>query len=221
MRIIKTIIIEDDPMVLSINCKFLDRIDGFKVIATENSGQKGIDVIKNNECDLILLDIYLPEKNGLEVAKEIRNCDISADIIMITAATDSDIVVQSLRLGVVDYIIKPYNFARFSSSMIKYKNRFNRYNTNSFNQDVLDSITLQVIAEDTDKGIDKQTLEKIKGFVMKLNNSITAEELSNALSLSRVTARRYLEYLVKQGVLSCENELHKIGRPSKIYKFNI
>lgn len=222
MRTIKTFIIEDDPMVLSINCKFLQRVDGFEVIGTERTGRDGIEGIKKKGCDLVLLDIYIPELNGLEIAREIREQDISADIIMITAATDSSIVTQSLRLGVVDYIIKPYNFARFSDAMKRYKNRFYSLNFPVLSQEMLDNITNPpFMAEDIDKGIDKETLYKIKNYMLESNIATTAEKLAEALDISRVTARRYLEYMVKDGTVSYENIHQRIGRPEKIYKMNI
>ncbi len=124
MRNIRTIIIEDDPLVLSINCRFLEKVGGFEIIDAENTGRSGIDKIKMNNYDLILLDMYIPELNGLEVAREIRKCNISTDIIIITAAADPDLVVEFLNLGAVDYILKPYNFSIFSKSMNRYKNYF-------------------------------------------------------------------------------------------------
>lgn len=124
MKNIKTIIIEDNPLVLSINCRFLEKVGGFEIIDTEKTGKNGIDKIKLNNYDLILLDMYIPELNGLEVAKEIRKCNIPTDIILITAATDPELLVEFLNLDVVDYILKPYNFTTFSISMNRYKDLF-------------------------------------------------------------------------------------------------
>ncbi|MFB0919021.1 MAG: response regulator [Clostridiaceae bacterium] len=217
-RKIRVFLVEDDPMVLSINCKFFQKLQEFVIVGTATTGEQAIEAILNTKIDLLLLDLFLPGINGLEIAKTIRQNDLSIDIIMITAASDSATVTQALRLGVVDYLIKPYNFSRFSEAMKKYSSRFYRLKTSTVDQNTLDKITKSETSQDQSiKGIDADTLNLVKNFFRKNKIEITSEELGVKLNISRVTARRYLEHLVSLGILSTKNEYHKVGRPEKMY----
>lgn len=71
-------------------------------------GMEALDKIKNKNYDLILMDIQMPKKNGLEVLAASRKYGISTGVIMMTAFGSSDIVVDAMKLGAVDFISKPF-----------------------------------------------------------------------------------------------------------------
>ncbi len=119
---INVLIIEDDPMVSYINRKFTEKVPGFKVIKEINFQEKRrieFDDLKN--ADLLLLDIYLPGEDGINLLKKIRASNINIDVIIISAAKDVSHISDALNLGVVDYLIKPFTFERFKMSLIGYK----------------------------------------------------------------------------------------------------
>ena len=84
--------------------------DEYDVIAV-NSGSRALQFLKNETPDLILLDIQMPQKDGIETLKEIRSGKDRADIpvIMLTGVEDKDSVLKSARLGICDYILKPFS----------------------------------------------------------------------------------------------------------------
>lgn len=85
---IKTIIVEDDPMVAQINRRYLDTANDIQVAAEFNNGKDALAYIETEEPDLVILDVYMPVMNGLELLREIRKADIQSDVIMVTAAND-------------------------------------------------------------------------------------------------------------------------------------
>lgn len=84
--------------------------DEYEVIPL-NSGMRALKYLKEERPDLILLDIQMELKNGIETLKEIRNMEKCKDVpvIMLTSMRDKEMVVQSAKLGVEDYVIKPFN----------------------------------------------------------------------------------------------------------------
>lgn len=76
-----------------------------------NSGVRALQYLKREKPDLILLDIQMKEKNGIETLKEIRDMEECQNIpvIMLTSMRDKEMVYESVKLGVEDYVVKPFN----------------------------------------------------------------------------------------------------------------
>ncbi len=84
--------------------------DSYEVVPM-NSGSRAIRYLKDNKIDLILLDIRMAEKDGIETLKEIRALDNGTQIpvIMLTSKGDKGSIVESQRLGIYDYVLKPFD----------------------------------------------------------------------------------------------------------------
>lgn len=217
---INLILIEDDPMVLSVNEGFVKAIDGFTVVEKSFSAQEGLTLVEKLCPDLLLLDVYLPDGNGLEVLQEIRRRDLPTDVIMITAAHDVDTIQQVLRYGAVDYIIKPFKFERLKKALEDYKNMKYQFNfSTKMAQEDLDRLRNQrpLNQEPLPKGLNEFTLKQVYLFLTKAKQWVSAEEVGEGIGLSRVTARRYLEHLTKEGQIQFEIQYGSIGRP--IHKY--
>ena len=106
---IKTVIVEDDLMVASINSQFAKRNPNIQIVATFHNGKDALDYLKKSDADLVLLDLYMPDCTGLELLSELRNSGREIDVIMITAANDAEHINEALQLGIVDYLIKPFS----------------------------------------------------------------------------------------------------------------
>ena len=108
MTLLKIITIDDDPVVRTLINKTFSRL-GFEVI-TAADGFEGLQAIENNQPDIIFLDVLMPIIDGLEVLKRIKATPKIAKIpvIMFTAVSDGQMVLESSKLGAEDYIIKPF-----------------------------------------------------------------------------------------------------------------
>ncbi|MBQ8089582.1 MAG: response regulator, partial [Pyramidobacter sp.] len=138
---IKTIIVEDDPMVAQINRRYLDTANDIQVAAVFDNGKDALAYIENEEPDLIILDVYMPVMNGLELLREIRKSDIQSDVIMVTAANDVKNVEEALRLGIVDYLVKPFEYERFMEAIEKYRKKAHVLkDASTLNQDAIDAL---------------------------------------------------------------------------------
>ncbi len=219
-----TMIVEDDPMVMEVNKQYIEDVEGFTVIGTAETGCKAVEIISKIVPNLVLLDIYLPDKSGLETLKEIRQLNIPTDVIAVTAARDADTIQQVFRLGAVDYIIKPFKFQRIKSALENYRQLFNRLTEKeALNQDDIDQIksaTKQNFSsEELPKGLTEVTMKQVMLLLMKGGVSLSAEEVAEGIGLARVTARRYLDYLEKTGRVKLEAQYGSVGRPVNRYRF--
>ncbi|QUH27074.1 response regulator [Serpentinicella alkaliphila] len=223
---IKVLIVEDDPMVLNLNKRYIETVDGFKVVETALNGKEALRFLTSHSVDLVIADIYMPHLDGISFLKEMRRRMIKADVIFVTAAKETDSIDEVLMLGAVDYLIKPFEYERLKSSLESYYKRYQLLKRNDvIKQEDIDQITKRGyynIENTVQKGLHKKTLERIRNF-MKKNEGIyfTSEEVSEKLHVSRVTVRRYLEYLVSISELTLEIEYGSIGRPSHLYKHEI
>ncbi|HEX7055941.1 MAG TPA: response regulator [Bacilli bacterium] len=223
---IRILIIEDDPMVREVNKQFVERVEGFRVVGMAGNGVAGISLLKKLNPHLILMDIYMPQKDGLETLRLIRKEQYDVDIIGITAASDASIIKQMLQQGVMDYIIKPFQFERVKRSLENYRTlRKKLQKDDCLSQSDLDHV-LRISeqrklkdeqSEHMPKGLHKATLQQIMLTLVNEQKPLSAEEVAELSGLARVTARRYLEYLAQTGQVRLEIDYHGIGRPTNRY----
>lgn len=223
---IKVLIIEDDPMVREINEGFLRKVEGYSLLKSVNNIEKAKDVIVEESPHLILLDIFFPDGLGTDLLKWIRINNIKCDVMLITADKNKETVEEAFRYGVVDYIIKPFTFNRFKEALIQYKNRnYHFRNTENVEQEIIDKMFLKEKEKHIDhdniynaKGVSAHTYEKILELIKKRDGgTITAQELADLTGVSRITARRYLDLLEREGKLVLIMEYGKVGRPLNKY----
>lgn len=127
----KILLVEDEINVVSFIQKGLTEED-FEVSVALN-GTMGLQMAMNNNYDLIVLDIMLPEKNGIDVCKELRQNNIQTPILFLTALNTSDNIALGLNTGGDDYLVKPFKFielvARINALLRRSNNTIQQENT--------------------------------------------------------------------------------------------
>lgn len=220
---IRVLLIEDDPMVQQVNRMFIEKVEGFSVVGVASTGDEGKQKIQSFRPDLVLLDVYMPEMDGLELIAELRQAQIDVDIIAVTAANDTTTVKKLLRNGVVDYVVKPFTFERLEAALKQYKNVYRQLTqVSEVSQEKLDQLIIKKSKEnsaDLPKGLQLQTLNQIRDYIKNINEAKSAEEIGNEIGLARVTVRRYLNYLESIGQVKMELNYGTIGRPIQSYKY--
>ena len=217
---IKIVIVEDDIGIAEIHRRNLDRIDYVEVIGIAASKEEATTLLDVLNPDLVLLDIYLPDGNGLDILRELRQKELSPDVILITADRDVNTLQEAMRGGVVDYLLKPVIFSRLEEAINKYLSQKQQF-TNRVDIDqtmvdaMLHSSTTTPVAR-LPKGIDGVTLEKVRQLFVN-EKQLTADQAGELIGASRTTARRYLEYLISSGELSADLSYGSVGRPERTY----
>lgn len=112
----RILVIDDDPDVLEFLKKFFENL-GHEVIMTTES-KEGLKQYVVSTPDLVLVDIMLPERDGLSVLKEMKELDKEPSIAMITAYKDAERVIEAFRLGALDCLLKPFNLDYIANTVL-------------------------------------------------------------------------------------------------------
>ncbi|WP_332630429.1 response regulator [Halalkalibacter flavus] len=216
---IKVFIVEDDPMVLEVNTGFLEKVPPFRLCGTATNGADAEIGILETKPDVVLLDMFLPDKSGLDVLKSLRSQELECDVIMITAARDSATIHEVFRLGAVDYLVKPFRFDRFKTALETYhKMWYKLNNTPSLSQSDIDEMKqIKQRNQSLPKGLSETTMKQILLKLVDLSEPVTAEQLASSLGMARVTVRRYLEHLEQIEKIQVQVKYGSVGRPSHYY----
>lgn len=217
----KVMIIEDDPMVALINRKYVESIKGFLVEDVVSEKDKAIKILKSKPIDLILLDVYLPKENGIEILKAIRAEGILVDVIMITATNKVEKIKCAFAYGVVDYLIKPFEFDRFQEAINKFLAKDNLLKEcTGIKQKQIDNLSKVETTLDLPKGLNEKTLKKLTDFLEENIGTIwTIREIASEVGISNVTIKKYMEYLEEVGKVSSTITYGNIGRPEYKYEY--
>lgn len=107
------ILITDDALFMRQLIRNLLQEAGFSNIIEASNGKEALNIYKNNQIDLMICDVVMPEMNGLEAIEEIIKYDPNATIIMLSALDEQETVINALHLGAKDYLVKPVNKRHF------------------------------------------------------------------------------------------------------------
>lgn len=218
----KILIVEDDPMVALINKRFLENM-GFKnILGPVQTEEEIIKVLDKENIDLILLDVYLPKKNGIDILKSLRYKKYLTDVIMITAANSVEEVKRAFAYGVTDYLVKPFEFERFEEAVNKYKQKNNLLNKReALSQQDIDVISKSLEEKiELPKGLNQKTLDRIMEFLKENQGKVwTLREIAYELKISNVTIKKYMDYLEEVKKVNVTLTSGNVGRPE--YKYTL
>ena len=151
----KILLVEDEAHVVSFIMKGLTE-DGFEV-SVAMDGKVGLEMFHNGDYDLVILDIMLPEMNGLEVCKAIRQTDTMTPIIFLTALGTSENIVLGLNSGADDYLVKPFKFIELKARIRTLLRRID--NLNGDNDSSIDLYKAgDIVINDTSKEVFKSNV---------------------------------------------------------------
>ncbi|MEF3695130.1 MAG: response regulator [Candidatus Cloacimonadota bacterium] len=107
MTIPRILIVDDEQNILVVLSRTLETA-GYE-ISTASSGKEALELIGSSKYDLVILDLRLPDLDGLQVLKAIDKMDLESDVVMITAHGNVDVAVEAMKNGCVDFIQKPFD----------------------------------------------------------------------------------------------------------------
>lgn len=219
----KILIIEDDPMVAFINRRYLERLGLMEVYGPVTTRQEAFEQLEKEKIDLVLLDLFLPTMNGLELLIEMRTAQYFMDVIMITATNTEQEIKKAYAYGVIDYLIKPFEFSRFEIAINKHLKRQEALpNKLILSQADLDYEMQQISSPERllPKGLNERTLNKIIAFLREESHQVwTLRVLAQRLGMSNVTIKKYMDFLELNHQVVVEMTSGQIGRPEIQYKF--
>ena len=222
---IQVLVVEDEAIAAEAHANYVGRLPAFEVAGVARSAQEAIRAIGKGPIDLILLDLHLPDGHGLGLLRQIRAAGHHVDVIAVTSARDLEIVRQAVAQGVIGYLLKPFTFAGFRLKLEQYaayREQFRGQDQASGQNHVdemLNSLRPAARNDSLPKGMSAETLADVLAAMNGgPERSYSASEMAAVVGASRVTARRYLEYLAEVGTAERSTRFGKTGRPEVEYR---
>ena len=213
----RILIIEDDSMVAMIHKEYFKRKELSDDLNHVSTLEEAKSFLEKSDANLIVLDNYLTDGQGVEYLPELKGYPI----IMITAANDIQTVEAALTNGVVDYLVKPFTYERFSQAVDKVQEYVSLLSKEKINQDLIDDyLNSGRVEEEEDslpKGLSRITLKKVLENIKEQERGFTTQQVADDLDISRITIRKYLNHLVNINVLSEDAEYYTSGRPVSVF----
>lgn len=115
----KTVLVVDDAAFMRIKLKDILGKNGYEVIAEAQNGVEAVERYKEKKPDIVTMDITMPEKDGVEALKEIKEFDPNAIVLMCSAMGQQTMVMDAIRAGAKDFIVKPFDTERVIKALDK------------------------------------------------------------------------------------------------------
>jgi response regulator of citrate/malate metabolism len=228
---IQTLVVDDDYHVAHAHALSVGRVAGFSVVGEAHSAEEARLIITDERPDLLLLDMYLPDYNGLDLVRRLtresaRSSDSDGpshvpDFLLVTAARDIDSVRSAMQLGAVYYLVKPFTFAALREQLESYRQWRQRLErSNQADQGTVDALygllRSPTVAPATRRNL-PTTMARVLDIVQSSATPLGAAEVAERLGVSRPTAQRYLATLVQKRAIDLDLAYGTTGRPEHRY----
>lgn len=219
-RALQVLIVEDDPIIACVYKRMIAGMSRLEVAGTVTRGEDALAFLQRYPCDLMLLDLTLAGMSGVTLLQRLRSAGHSTEVIALTACRDSSYVRAIVQRGAVDYIVKPFTVERLRQSIGRYLCRVAALNGEHLDQDAVDQVCGAGRSPNRwlPKGLTEEGVKRVCEALDPRDATASSTDIARATGLARVTARRYLEYLVSTDQASVEAIPSGPGRPRKLYR---
>lgn len=220
---ISVLVVDDDFMVARVHRGFVEGVAGFEVVDVAHTGEAALAVVQRHQPDLVLLDIHLPDMNGLDLLPMLREAHPDLDAIVISAASEAETVRRALRGGIVHYLIKPFSGADLRESLEHYQRTYRRLDSeDGAQQQDVDRVFRHNTGSAAGttrlpKKLSPETAELVEQALRDAGTDLSATECADVVGLARVSVRRYLEHFVAVGRADVRLRYGGVGRPERRY----
>ena len=118
---IRTLVVDDDFRVARIHASRVAKIEGYECVGEAHTAAEARDAVERLKPDLLLLDVYLPDEDGISLLRSLQSAGEKLDAVMITAARDLETVRAAMRGGAVYYLVKPFGFEQLQTQLEAYR----------------------------------------------------------------------------------------------------
>lgn len=225
---IRVLVVDDDFRVARLHAVQVARVPGYECVGEAHTAAEAREAITRERPDLVLLDVYLPDEDGIALLASLREAGHDVDVIIITAARDIATVRAAMRGGAVHYLVKPFGFEQLAAQLGAYRrwraDAESRSRTGITGQNDVDALFASQRASTAAAGPGPNsarrlppTMQKVLDAVLGADRPLGAQDVSDLIGISRPTAQRYLSELERKGRLTLHLEYGATGRPVNTY----
>jgi response regulator of citrate/malate metabolism len=222
--VIRVLVVEDEPVAAEAHRAYVDRTPGFTTAGVAGTGAAALDALARRPVDLVLLDMNLPDGHGIDLCRRIRGAGAQVDVLAVTSARGLATVRAAAAHGVVGYLLKPFTYPALRDRLAAYAEYHERLHAggDAAGQDDVDRVLGGVRPSrpaPLPKGMGRETLDAVVAAVRAAREGLSAAETAELIGASRITARRYLEYLADTGLVDRAPRYGGAGRPELEYRW--
>jgi len=221
---ITVLVVDDDYRVAAIHVAFVERVPGFRVVGEAHTAAEALSLAESLQPALVLMDIYLPDGDGLQVIRELVRTSPSPAVIVISAASDIATVRRAVQLGAVHYLVKPFGFAAVADRLNAFRDAYTHiaeWPEDATQDDVNKIYELMRPTPRTNRNAETShlapTLKLVYDAVSASDGNVSAADIAATVGISRATAQRYLTRLEQTDVIQLELRYGYTGRPENRY----
>lgn len=188
------VMIADDHILMREGIKQLLEFDGkIEVIAEANDGEECLEKLKTVKPEVLLLDINMPKKNGIEVLKSIRNQNLKVKVLILTVHNEIEYLLKAVDIGVDGYILKDSESAELKRAIMTVLE-----GESYIQSSLIPALNSRLIARDVDKEkIDSLTKRELEVLV-QVANGMFNKEIANTLNISERTVKNHLSNIFRK-----------------------
>ncbi|MER5869462.1 response regulator [Streptomyces sp. NPDC002044] len=216
------LVVDDDVRVARVNAAYVAKVPGFRVAAQAHCAAEALAFLASHRVDLILLDHYLPDENGLDLVRRLRERGHGTDVIMVTAARDLVTVQAAMRLGALQYLVKPFTFAGLRGRLEAYGALRRTLETGGEAEQaevdrIFGALAAAGPANELPKGHSPTTADLVRRVLRSAGGPLSTQQIADRAGISRQTAQRYLKLLDRAGRVTLALRYGETGRPEHRY----
>lgn len=188
------VMLADDHVLIREGIRQLLEFDGtIEVIEEVNDGDECLEKLSNVMPDLLLLDINMPNKNGVEVLAEIRKRNLPIKVLMLTVHNEVDYLIKAIDIGVDGYIVKDSGSSELKKAINSIMSGENYIQPN-----LIPALNKRLVARDSDKDkIDLLTSREME-VLIQVANGMFNKEIANSLGISERTVKNHVSNIFKK-----------------------
>lgn len=218
---ITVLVVDDDFRVASLHVAFVERVEGFRVVGQAHSGAEALEMAGSLHPDLVLMDIYLPDVDGLRTLQQMLTRPSPPAAIVISAANDVANVRAALRLGVAHYLVKPFSFAAFAERLTAFRDAVERVANlpaEATQRDINRVFEVRRAIQETTRNPHlAPTIQAVYDALVGASVGLSAADIAGTVGISRATAQRSLTQLEQSGHIHLDLRYGRTGRPEHRY----
>lgn len=217
---LSVLVVDDDFRVARLHARFVEDVPDFRVVGVAHTAEQTRHLVAEHAPDLVLLDNYLPDQLGIELA-----ASLTCDVLMVTADSSASLVRAAVAAGAVNVLIKPFAPEQLAQQLSAYA-RYRRAlpaSAGELGQEGVDralAALRQASRSSAPKGQSSVTARLVTERLRTADDALTAADVADALGISRATAQRYLAALVEERQATVGLRYGSTGRPEHLYRWS-
>lgn len=190
---IKVMITDDHKMVREGIKQLLELNDSISVVGMASDGDECISVLESKKPDLLLLDINMPGKNGLEIIEEIKKLNFNVKIILLTVHNEVDYLLKAVEIGADGYVLKDSGSAELVNAI-----EIVMSGESYIQPDMIPMLNSKMIAKNSDKEKMKNLTKRELEVLVLVSEGLFNKEIADKLSISERTVKNHISSIFKK-----------------------